>query len=335
MSRPSILLLIGVGRSGTSAFVGIVRELGFHVPQPEVVADETNPRGFGEPRWVVDFHTRLLNQRSVTTIDSRPAAFATTADAATDDDVVAELRSWLEVQLVGTDRIVVKDPRISWFLPLWQRCATDLGADIRVVTMLRPPTEVLASAKQWYGTRQNDASRAGGWVNIMLRTELQSRGLPRAFVRYDDLLADWAEQVSRVGRLLDEPVLGELDLTRRAAVDAFVDPQLRRQVRGWDDLDVPAGLRGLVDRTWDALVPLAADEDAGSRLDALRAEYEQLYADSEAIAQSSARAARARRKKTEPAQAAPPQPAKATANAKTPPPSLLRRVKRWVRRVLR
>lgn len=337
MSRPSILLLIGVGRSGTSAFVGIVRELGFHVPQPEVVADDTNPRGFGEPRWVVDFHTRLLNQRSVTTIDSRPAAWDTTATAATDDDVVAELRSWLEVQLVGTERIVVKDPRISWFLPLWRRCAEELGADIRVVTMLRPPTEVLASAKQWYGTRQNDASRAGGWVNIMLRTELQSRGLPRAFVRYDDLLADWAEQVSRVGRLLDEPVLGELDPARRAAVDAFVDPQLRRQVRGWDDLDVPPGLRDLVDRTWDALVPLAADTDTdtSARLDALRADYEQLYADSEAIAQSSVRAARARRKKAEPAQDAPPPPVEATTKAKAPPPGLLRRVKRRVRRVLR
>jgi len=333
MSRPSILLLIGVGRSGTSAFVGIVRELGFQVPQPEVVADETNPRGFGEPRWVVDFHTRLLNQRSVTTIDSRPAAFATTADAATDDDVVAELRSWLEVQLVGTDRIVVKDPRISWFLPLWRRCAEDLGADIRVVTMLRPPTEVLASAKQWYGTRQNDASRAGGWVNIMLRTELQSRGLPRAFVRYDELLGDWAGQVTRVGRLLDEPTLQDLDASRRSAVDAFVTPELRRQTRGWDDLDVPAPLRSLVDRTWDSLVPLADDDDRLAPLDDLRAEYDQLYADSEAIAQSTVRAARARRKPAEP-------PAKAVkpatpAKTKAPPPGIGTKVKRRLRRALR
>ena len=30
--------------------------MGFHLPQPEVKANDTNPRGFGEPRWVVDFH---------------------------------------------------------------------------------------------------------------------------------------------------------------------------------------------------------------------------------------------------------------------------------------
>ena len=332
MSRPVILLLIGVGRSGTSAFVGIIRELGFRVPQPEVVADDTNPRGFGEPRWVVDFHTRLLKKRAVTTIDSRPAAWDATAAAAHDDDVVAELRSWLEVQLVGADRIVVKDPRISWFLPLWQRCADELGADIRFVTMLRPPTEVLASAKQWYGTGQGDASRAGGWVNIMLRTEQASRGLPRAFVRYDHLLADWAGEVQRVGGLLDEPTLATVDEARRAAVDAFVAPELRRQTRGWDDLDVPRPLRELVDRTWDALLPLAGNGEGGETLDAVRADYEQLYGDSEAIAQSSIRAAKARRKPAEsPAQATPAQPAK----VKAPPPSTVRRIKRRLRRMLR
>ena len=37
---------------------GILGQLGFHIPQPEVQADDTNPRGFGEPRWVVDFHSR-------------------------------------------------------------------------------------------------------------------------------------------------------------------------------------------------------------------------------------------------------------------------------------
>ena len=34
--------------------------LGLHVPQPEVGSDATNPKGFGEPQWVVDFHDELL-----------------------------------------------------------------------------------------------------------------------------------------------------------------------------------------------------------------------------------------------------------------------------------
>ena len=61
-----LVLVVGVGRSGTSLLAGILGQLGFHIPQPEVQADDTNPRGFGEPRWVVDFHTRLLRARRVT-----------------------------------------------------------------------------------------------------------------------------------------------------------------------------------------------------------------------------------------------------------------------------
>ena len=38
---------------------GALQTLGAHVPQPEVAADETNPKGSGEPRWVVDFHEQL------------------------------------------------------------------------------------------------------------------------------------------------------------------------------------------------------------------------------------------------------------------------------------
>ena len=54
--RPQLLLVVGVGRSGTSLIAGMLGQIGFQLPQPEVKADDTNPRGFGEPRWVVDFH---------------------------------------------------------------------------------------------------------------------------------------------------------------------------------------------------------------------------------------------------------------------------------------
>ena len=57
-----VLFVAGAGRSGTSTLAGLMQILGLHVPKPEVVADETNPKGFGEPRWVVDHHDRLLKE---------------------------------------------------------------------------------------------------------------------------------------------------------------------------------------------------------------------------------------------------------------------------------
>ena len=61
-TRRKVVLVAGSGRSGTSLMAGILKHMGMHVPEPEVVADTTNPRGFGEPRWVVDFHETLLKR---------------------------------------------------------------------------------------------------------------------------------------------------------------------------------------------------------------------------------------------------------------------------------
>ena len=59
-AAPKLVLVTGSGRSGTSTVSGTLKMLGCYVPQPEVKADSSNPRGFFEPRWAVDVQTRLL-----------------------------------------------------------------------------------------------------------------------------------------------------------------------------------------------------------------------------------------------------------------------------------
>jgi hypothetical protein len=333
-----LVLVAGVGRSGTSLLTGILGGLGFHVPQPEVKADDTNPRGFSEPRWVVDFHQRLMRQRRVTVNDSRPAAFDDTRVAGESAEAHDELRRWLAVQFEESDAVVVKDPRTSWFLPLWTRCAAELDVPTSFVTMLRHPAEIIASAQKSYGTQQPGGSRAAAWINVTLETEKATRGTRRAFVRYEDLLADWDAEVRRVGTLLAVPALAGVERAAFPAVDAFVDPTLHRNIVGWEDLEVPARVRDMVEDVWERVQSLAGPggdtEAARAELDEARTAYDALYAEAEAIAWSSAAAAgKARRAK--PAGAKPPAPA--------PPPSLrvrlARRVplryRRQVRRALR
>jgi hypothetical protein len=296
-----LVLVVGVGRSGTSLLTGILGQLGFHVPQPEVKADDTNPRGFSEPRWAVDFHTRLLRQRRVTVNDARPAAWDKTATAVEDPAVYGELREWLGGQMAEADAVVVKDPRTGWFLPVWTRASGEMGVDARFITMLRHPAEILASAAKSYGDWQSPASRAAAWINITLETERATRGGRRAFVRYEDVLQDWPREVGRVAELLDLPALTGGDLRERfPAVDRFVDPTLHRNRVGWEELDVPAPVRDLAEQVWQELQPLADPggdtADVHRTLDASRAAYARLYGEAEAIAQSSITAAKPRKK---------------------------------------
>jgi hypothetical protein len=312
-----LLLVVGVGRSGTSLLTSIFGQLGFHVPHPEVQADESNPRGFGEPRWVVDFHTRLMRQRRVTVFDSRPGAWESTADAVNDVDAFGDLRSWLGVQFVGADNVVVKDPRVGWFLPLWLRAASELEVQPSCVTMLRHPLEIVSSARKWYGTWQNDASRGAAWLNIMLHTEQATRAVPRAFIRYENLLEDWSREVSRVAQPLDFHRLAAVERSRYPAVDALVDPGLRRSRQGQDDVSLPPVLQEKIEEVWAQVYELANSgsetESALSSLDEARASYTRFYADVEAIAQSSVTAAKPRPKSE--AQPAPVAPAAAPSEA--------------------
>lgn len=291
-----LILVAGVGRSGTSLFTSILGQAGFHVPQPEVDADSTNPKGFGEPKWAVDFHGRQLRARRVSVWDSRPSAWVDTARAVEDPAALAELRGWLKVQFVGRDAVVVKDPRIGWFLPLWARAAEDIGVDVSFATMLRHPAEAVSSAITWYGDWQSPASRTVSWLNIMLETEYATRGKRRVFVRYDDLLTDWSGQVARTGGALSIPALEHLDDETRAAIDAFVDPTLHRQKVSFADLGVPAAVEQMTDTVWGQFLDLAVPGGDGSaataRLDASREAYRAFYAEIESIAQSSLHALR-------------------------------------------
>jgi len=172
-SKRSLVLVAGSGRSGTSLFTGILQRLGFYVPRPEVPADETNPRGFAESQWVVDFHTRLLKQAAVQVSDARPTAWSYMAEHTLDDRIGDDLRKWLEAQFKEADHLIIKDPRLSWFLPLWRRCAEALDVAPRTATVLRHPAAVVDSKQRSYGGRATSAGpRAGS-------TRRSSRSAPR------------------------------------------------------------------------------------------------------------------------------------------------------------
>ncbi len=289
-----LVLVAGTGRSGTSTLVGVLQRHGFHVPLPEVETDDSNPRGFGEPRWVVDLHGRLLRRAKVQVADSRPAAWEMAAAVAADDAVRARVRGWLEEQFGVADQLVVKDPRSLWFLPLWTEVAREMGIEPSFVTMLRPPPETVGSRRSYYNRQLEDPHGIASWLNLMTGTEHATRGLHRSFVRYHDLLDDWRPVVERLwscNGLGDTPPVPSED------PGAFIDPGLRRMRLTWEDLELPARLEALTLEAATALDALAAttgveDRELHTRLDRARASYAAYYGEAESVAHSSVIAAR-------------------------------------------
>jgi hypothetical protein len=270
-SRKSLILVAGVGRSGTSAFTSAMAELGFVVPQPEVRAKSSNPRGFGEPRWVVQFHRQLLKEQRVRVSDERPRAWQLMTEAAADNETRERLTVWLGRQFASADRVIIKDPRIVWFLSAWNEVSSRLGVRTAYATLLRPPAEVVSSHGRWYGAGRSEDLRLAGWVNVMLGTEKATRRSPHAFVGYADLLTDWRTEIQRTTAQIDEPIA--ITPQAAAAVDKVIDPSLHRERTDLADLDVSPELADLAARVWDALERTRSGARRGTRFDRLRVEY--------------------------------------------------------------
>lgn len=294
-----VLFVVGAGRSGTSTLAGLMQILGLHVPQPEVAADATNPKGFGEPLWAVENHDRLLARAGVQVGDARPEAWLDTARQAAREPERVRAAEWLEEHLAVNPELVVKDPRLSWFLPLWRAAAARTGATPVFATMLRPPAEVVASKQTYYQNRLGSAHLAASWLNMLLHTEratresVEDRG--RVFVRYADLLEDWPRVVTSVGEQLRLEHVLHADAAAIREGRRFVDPTLRRMTDTLDDLALPERLHELTAETWEELNRLAEPggdtPEVRAALDQLREGYVELYAESAAIARSSVVAA--------------------------------------------
>ncbi|MGI8521688.1 MAG: sulfotransferase family protein [Nocardioides sp.] len=287
--RRSLVIVAGSGRSGTSLFTGLADRLGYRIPLPEVKADGSNPTGFGEPRWAVDFHDELLASIAVNAEDGRPEAWAKAAQACERPRAQARVKGWLGEQFAASDKVVVKDPRLSWFLTLYRLAADQLDADLSVVTMLRHPAESIKSRELAYGSGSAPTTRMVGWLNMMLGTEAATRDLSRAIVTYDGLLADWKSAFTDA---LDGALLAGATPGQIGDADELVDPSLRRAEPTWEGLGLPPSVRELAEHSYDALDRLAAGKDAAAELDDLRERFSHLYSEAELIARSSARGAR-------------------------------------------
>lgn len=291
-----LILVVGSGRSGTSLFSGILKALGAHVPQPEVAADKTNPRGFGEPQWVVDFHTSLLAKANVQTADARPAAWSKTAQVAFDRDVESELQSWLKGEFRNGDHVAIKDPRLLWFIPLWSTVGNHLELGVRYATVLRHPKEVVKSKQTYYGEYLHPTSRTAGWINTMLYTERATRETMRTFTKYEDLLTDWTLELSKVSEALDLKLLERVKTSDMRTVSQLVDPSLKRSITDWETLGVHKQVADFAEETWEVLDRLATKEDVNdpaiqNEFDELRERYLGFYDLMESTAQSSVMAA--------------------------------------------
>jgi len=212
---PSILLVAGMHRSGTSALTRAINLAG--VPLPSILmpaSPEQNADGFWESADLWQIHEAILGSLKSGWNDPREIP-GDWFDSRAADDARGKLTGWIEKEMRGNDRLLVKDPRVCRFLPLWQGVCATLGIATYTVIPFRNPIEVARSLKARDGFPE--ALSCFLWLRHVLDAERFSRGKPRVFASFDQLMGDGAGTVRRIG--------AELGLTF-----ATPEPELRNRL---------------------------------------------------------------------------------------------------------
>ena len=281
-----IVLVTGAGRSGTSSVTGALSMMGMYLPQPVKAPDELNPRGYFEPSWSAGFHARWMKAIPVRPLDTRPGAVDIVMGTV-DDERRGALTEWLAKQVDAAapgQPILIKETRAYLAFPMWQEACATVGVELKTLTMVRHPAVVVRSRDAaWLGNkslehrRQREGANVAAWINGFFITEQVTRGHRRAFVSYEEMLADWRGALGRAGTQLGVDVATGAE---HHPVDDFLTTELNRSAAGWEGLEVADRLREKAEQTWaTAESRVASPDDAATtaQIDELRQWYADAY----------------------------------------------------------
>lgn len=216
------VIVLGMHRSGTSAVSGIFHLAGFDLGKSVMGGNECNTKGFFENYRIMLFNEDLLLKLNVNWHSTTVVQYEWWK-AASREESVRKLKALILEEFEADAPLLIKDPRICILLPVFLQAFTELGIEPFFVLVYRSPAEIAESLKKRDGFSLEKGFRI--WLDHMLMAERHSRGYPRMFINYADVLSD---PISPLQNLL-HAFLPELAPERGISekIRQFVEPGLR------------------------------------------------------------------------------------------------------------
>lgn len=232
MTSKKIVIVAGMHRSGTSALTRAINLAGVPLPSNLMPPTPENSDGYWESIDLALLHNALLESLGSQWDDFREVPLAW-FDGAEADRFGIELGNWITEEIAEKDSLLIKDPRLCRVLPLWQKVCASLGIEIYTVIAVRNPIEVVRSLQ----TRNQFLPMKSAilWLRHFIDAERFTRGQPRSFVDFDDLMNNALSTVHRIAAELGI-VFPVPDSELGPLLDAALKPSLRHHVATRDDL---------------------------------------------------------------------------------------------------
>ena len=218
------VFVLGMHRSGTSAATRLINLLGLGAPAQEdlLPPDSSNPRGYWESSSLVAFNDELLEAVGSDMIC--PVAFSPGWERDPRLDSFYPEAAKLFARVFPPPPWVFKDPRNCLTFAFWVRA---LAIDPVVILMLRNPCESAASYRDHWGERDGIPYLFALWERYLRQALCHIEGRPVLVTTFDDVVTSPVPWCGRVREFLGRsgvPLQEDCD----DAIQAFVDPQLRR-----------------------------------------------------------------------------------------------------------
>jgi len=267
------LVVLGMHRSGTSALAGTLNILGGDLPKTLMPATVDNEKGYFESKKIYQLQKAILHSAGSDWADClsiSPNWFASSKAREFHDQAVAAIEADFGVSRM----LVLKDPRICRFVPFWSGVLEELGVDPRFVLTHRNPLEVAASIEKRDGINRHLSLLL--WLRHVLDAEIQTRGQPRSFTSYSELMQNWGHIAKKIQSDL-QVSLSRFSLNVADEVDAFLSSNLRHFVEKPDSVIDNPMVASWVGDTYAILERwVASGEDKAdySALDMIRQEFD-------------------------------------------------------------
>ncbi|KQC09757.1 MAG: hypothetical protein APR62_13385 [Smithella sp. SDB] len=221
--KQKAIVILGMHRSGTSAFAGVLSMLGINFGSNLMPPAFDNEKGYFENIDIYNVNETILSSlgSSWDSLFALPSQWWLNTNLNIYKD---EIRDILRQEFESSEIFGVKDPRLSWLFPLWREILDSLNIEYHIIIPVRNPLEVAMSL-----AKRNNFSLEKGtllWTSYNLEAEQQTRKYPRLILSYNKLLECPKDVVKFIADKLKINYPWD-SLTAMSDIDNFLEPTLR------------------------------------------------------------------------------------------------------------
>jgi hypothetical protein len=245
----SVFIVLGEGRSGTSALTKGLPIIGLDIGTKLRPAAPDNPRGFFEDSSVLSLNRVISRRLQDPVFNVKLLPVIEDEAKAIFPEYKAHAKKILNSRLENKTNWAFKDPRTMVLLPFWQAMFDEMQIDDRYIIMVRHPLASVKSGTLFFGSDIEILLLT--WVYNYIAALQATYNKPRVVVLYDQLLRDPLQVYQHIKDDLNlESPINQSLLNEYA--DSFLDKKLNHH-GSHEDPDMPY----LCLRLYNFLVQLA------------------------------------------------------------------------------